>query len=234
MFPRPKTQSTSPRHTVSDDWMTVLPGDKNEIFDIVVGRWECSYAMMSVALDDSLSLRSRGELVCARQQVAVASDLLEKLAGSLTAFCATLQRRARTTPELPAVRPLNSKFFRGNTARSAASRNEIIHHVFFRGRSRFFHKLRILSEMMEEMEREFREAAGDIAKGMDTQPIASWLKLDDLHYDFNTCLRETEVVLKSFLRVLPSEQIPGLASDLDVVPASKPLRVKPRLSSATA
>ncbi len=188
--------------------------------------------MMSVALDDALSLRSRGELVCARQQVAVAADLLEALATSLTSFCATLQRRGRSISELPAVKPLNSTFFRGNPARSAASWNGIIHHVLFRDRARFFHKLRILSEMLQQLRQDFREAAGDISKGLDTQPIASWVKLDDLHYDFNTCLRETEVVLKSFLRALPSEQLPGLASDLDAAPAPKPPRL--RLSRATA
>jgi hypothetical protein len=188
--------------------------------------------MMSVALDDALSLRSRGELVCARQQVAVAADLLEALAASLTSFCTAVQCRARSISEIPAVKPLNSTFFRGNPARSAASWNGIIHHILFRGRSRFFHKLRILSEMLQHLEQDFREAAGDIAKGLDTQPIASWLKLDDLHYDFNTCLRETEVVLKSFLRALPSDQLPGLASDLDAFPAAKPPRL--RLSRATA
>jgi hypothetical protein len=190
--------------------------------------------MMSVALDDALSLRSRGELVCARQQVAVAADLLESLASSLTAFCGTVQRRGRLLSELPAVKPLNSTFFRGNTARGAASWNEIIHHVLFRGRSRFLHKLRILSEMLQALDREFREASGDIARGMDTQPIASWLKLDDLHYDFNTCLREIEVVLKSFLRAVPADQLPVLARELDAVPASKLRRLKPRLSNATA
>ena len=234
MFPRRKTLSTSAHRTVSDDWITVLPRDKGELFDVVVSRWECVYAMMSVALDDALSLRSRGELVCARQQVAVASDLLEALAASLTSFCTAIQQRGRTIADLPAVRPLNSRFFRGSKAQSAASWNEIIHHVLFRGRSRFFHKLRILSEMLTELEHEFRESAGDIAKGMDTQPIASWLTLDDLHYDFNTCLREIEVVLKSFLRALPSDQLPGLARDLDAVPSTKPMRVKPRLSGAPA
>ncbi|HVB85704.1 MAG TPA: hypothetical protein VNK23_03445 [Candidatus Dormibacteraeota bacterium] len=234
MFPRRKTLSTSARRTVSDDWITVLPRDKSELFDIVVSRWECAYAMMSVALDDALSLRSRGELVCARQQVAVSADLLQVLAASLATLCTTLQQRARSISDLPAVRPLNSQFFRGNKAQNAASWNGLIHHVLFRGRSRFFHKLRILSEMLADLDQEFREAAGDIAKGMDTQPIASWLTLDDLHYDFNTCLRETEVVLKSFLRALPSEQLPGLARDLDAVPSAKPLRAKPRLSGATA
>jgi hypothetical protein len=220
------------RRSVSDDWITALPREKSELFDTVVGRWECAYAMMSVALDDALSLRSRGELVCARQQVAVAADLLEALAASLTSFCTTLQRRGRSISEIPAVKPLNSTFFRGNPARSAASWNGIIHHILFRDRPRFFHKLRILSEMLQQLEQDFREAAGDIAKGLDTQPIASWLKLDDLHYDFNTCLREIEVVLKSFLRALPSEQLPGLASDLDAAPTPKPPRL--RLSRATA
>lgn len=233
MFPRRRAQSTSARQSVSDDWITVLPRDKSELFHTVVGRWECAYAMMSVALDDAFSLRSRGELVCARQQVAVAADLMEELSASLASFCGMLQRRARSVAEVPAVTPLNSTFFRGNTAQSAASWNEILHHILFRGRSRFCHKLRILSDMLKDLEFEFQEAAGDIAKGMDTQPIASWLKLDDLHYDFNTCLRETEVVLKSFLRALPAEQLPGLARDLGAAPAAA-LRGKPQLSSATA
>jgi hypothetical protein len=166
--------------------------------------------------------------------VAVAADLLESLAASLTSACSALQMRGRSIAEIPAVEPLRSNFFRGDTAQSAASWNGIIHHVLFRMRPRFFHKLRILSEMLQQLDREFREAAGDIAKGLDTQPIASWLTLDDLHYDFNTCLREAEVVLKSFLRALPTEQLPGLARDLDAAPSAKPLRIKPRLSSATA
>lgn len=231
-FPRRRTLAASVRRSVSEDWITALPREKSELFDAVVGRWECSYAMMSVALDDALSLRSRGELVCARQQVAVAADLLEALAAVLTSFCTTVQRHSRSISDLPAVKPLNSTFFRGNPARSAASWNGIIHHILFRDRARFFHKLRILSEMLLQLEQDFREAAGDIAKGLDTQPIASWLKLDDLHYDFNTCLREIEVVLKSFLRALPSEQLPGLAAELDAPVAAKPTRL--RLSRAPA
>lgn len=250
VFPRRKLLSTSvsgdpdgrrqpvgvgPRRTVSDDWITVLPRDKNELFGAVVGRWECSYAMMSVALDDALSLRSRGELVCARQQVAVAGDLLETVAASLISSCTALLHRGKSVPELPAVKPLNSFFFRGNAARSAAAWNEIVHHILlFRPRSRFLNKLRILAGILRDLDHEFREAASDIAKGLDTQPIASWPELDDLHYDFSTCLRETEVMLKSFLRALPSEQLSALARDLDVLPVAKPLRVKPRLSSATA
>jgi hypothetical protein len=219
---------------VSEDWITALPREKTEVFETVVRCWECTYAMMSVALDDALSLRARGELVCARQQVSMAADLLGRLAASLIAFCATLSARGRRIADLPVVEPLNTKFFRGNTAQSAASWNGILHHVLLRGRPRFFHKLRILSDTLEQLEREFQETAGDISKGLSIQPGDSWTKLDHLHYDFNTCLRETEVLLKSFLRSLPADQLPSLASELDAPPAPKRLRVKPRLSRASA
>lgn len=234
MFPRRKALVYSARQRVSDDWITVLPRDKSDLFETVVRRWECYYAMMSIALDDALSLRSRGELVCARQQTSVASDLLEQLAGSLISFCDTVSTRGRFIDEIPRVEPLRAKFFRGNIGQSAASWNGILHRVLFDGRSRFFHKLRILSGTLRELDREFREVAGDISKGLATQPADSWTRLDTLHYDFNTCLRETEVVLKSFLRALPSDQLAALASELDAPVHTKRLPVNPGFSGAPA
>jgi len=190
--------------------------------------------MMSVALDEALSLRSCGELVCARQQVSIAADLLDRLSPSLISLCDTLSVRGRRLGKTPAVEPMNAEFFRGNTAQSAASWNGILHHVLFSNRSRFLHKLRILSDTIENLSREFHEAAGDISKGLAVQPTDCWDRLDHLHYDFNTCLRETEVVLKSFLRSLPDDQLPAIASELDAPPAPKRLQVKPRLSDASA
>jgi hypothetical protein len=219
---------------VSEDWITALPREKTQVFEIVVHRWECAYAMMSVALDDALSLRARGELVCARQQVSVAADLLGRLAASLISFCTAIAARGRQIAHLPAVEPLNTKFFRGDTAQSAASWNGILHRVLFRDRPRFFHKLRILSSTLEQLDREFCDAAGDISKGLSVQPGHAWQTLDQIHYDFNTCLRETEVLLKSFLRTLPAEQLPALAAELDAPTTPERLRVKPRLSRAPA
>jgi hypothetical protein len=211
-----------------------LPREKNLVFQTVVQRWECTYAMMSVALDDALSLRARAELVCARQQVSVAAYLLDRLAHSLISFCETLSTRGRGARRLPTVAPLNGKFFRGNTGQSAASWNGILHHVLFGSRPRFFHKLRILSETIQHLEREFRDAAGDISAGLCVQPGDCWKTLDGLHYDFSTCLRETEVLLKSFLKTVPLDQLPGISADLDVPAELQPFGMKPRLSSASA
>lgn len=233
MFSR-RTPWQSTHGKVCNDWLSVLPRDKAKTFDTVVRQWECTYAMLSISLDDALSLRGRGELVCARQQVSIAAELLERLSQSLTSLCSTLSIYGRRLRLLPVVEPLNSNFFRGNMAQSAASWNGILHHVLFGNRSRFFHKLRILSGTVEHLEREFREAAGDISKGLSIQPSDCWKRLDSLHYDFSTCLRETEVVLKCFLRILPAEQLPALCNELDAPVEPRRLRVKPRLSRAPA
>jgi hypothetical protein len=225
---------SSGRRSVTDDWLAILPREKNHVFDTVVRRWERTYAMMSIALDDALSLRARGELVCARQQVSTAADLLERLSPQLISFCDVVSIRGRQLPKVPHVEPLNSAFFRGETGRSAAAWNEIYHRIYFSGRLRFFRKVRYLTSTIAGLAIEFQEIAGDIAKGLSTDPVDCWKKLESLHYDLNTCLRETEVMLKAYLCVLPAEQLAGLATELDALPVPKPVVLKPSLSRASA
>jgi hypothetical protein len=99
---------------VLDDWVAVLPREKGQLYQVVVRRWECAYAMMSVALDEALSLRASGELVCARQQVSIASGLLGRLAPSLISLCDTLSVRGQHVAKFPAVEP---SFFAATRAR---------------------------------------------------------------------------------------------------------------------
>jgi hypothetical protein len=51
-------------------------------------------------------------------------------------------------------------------------------------------------------------------------------------------LCESEIILKSFLRALPSEQLEAFASELDSVPGEdrvrRRLRERPQMSRATA
>lgn len=230
VFSRRTSGTSSTRRSVSSSWISSLPRDKNRVFDSVVARWESSYAMMSIALQDALTFRSCGQLVCARQQVGVASELWSCVSRLLVFACETLSASGRHVSDIPHVEPLKTEFFRGDTAQSAASWNGILHHVLFAERSRFFHKLRILSGTLERLETEFSETAADIADGLTTDPNRTWCKLDSLHYDFNTCLRETEIVFKSLLHALPSEHLPALAAELEKMPVAKPkpVRVRPR------
>jgi hypothetical protein len=193
--------------------------------------------MTSVSLDDAFSLRARGELVRARQQVSMSAELLARLAAALTLACGVLSDRGRHISNVPNVAPLNTENFRGETAQTAASWNEFLHRVLFASRSRYFQKLRILSETLQNLTREYTEAADDIAAGISIQPGDSWDKLECLHYDFTTCLREAEILVKSFLRALPGEQVTAFASELDAlpVPERRPtIAARTRISRASA
>jgi hypothetical protein len=226
VFSKGKKSASSSRRTVSEDWIAWLPREKAHLFEAIVRRWESSYAMMSVSLDDAFSLRARGELICARRQVAMSADLMIPLGELLIGACGVLSNRGRSLSNLPAVEPLNTDFFRGETAQTAASWNEFLHKVLFAERSRFFQKLRILSETLENLVLEYDVAAQAVAAGISVQPVRSWDALECLHYDFNTCLRETEVVLKSFLRAMPGEEVPALATELETRRSAKHLRAK--------
>ncbi|MGH9756351.1 MAG: hypothetical protein ACRD4M_01325 [Candidatus Acidiferrales bacterium] len=209
---------------MSDDWVAPLPREKSHLFDARVRHWETGYAMMSVALDDSLSLRMRGELICARRHVSISSDLLLRLSSDLESACIALGECGRSLANLPSVEPLQSGFFRGDIAQSAASWNNILHHVLMGERQRFFHKIRILSATVDQLTMDFCATAAEIVGGASTDPDAAWKSLDSLHYDFNTCLRETEVMLKCFLRALPSEQLAAFSKQLEATPPRKRLR----------
>lgn len=185
---------------------------------------------MSIALDETLSLRSRGELVCAREQVSVAAALLGHLSKWLVSWCVTLVGCGKHMSNLPTVEPLKADFFRGDTGQSAASWNSHLHHVLFAKRSRFFHRPRILCDTLERLDREFNEVADEICSATSTKPTASWRLLDCRHYDFNTCMREAEGLLKSFLRALPAEQLAAFAVELHARPAERQTQVRQPLS----
>jgi hypothetical protein len=234
LFLKKKRGQASLRRSVTQDWIAALPRDKSQLFDSIVRHWESGYAMMSIALDDAFCLRTRGNLVNARMQVVVAADLLSRLATNLTSACEVVSERARHFPSLPAVEPLKTEFFRGETAQSAASWNGLLHHVLFGDRSRFFQKLRILRDTVERLADEFRQSSTDLLEGASIDPGILWDALDSLHYDFNTCLRESEVVLKGFLHAIPESQLAAFAEAISNPPPPKRLRVRASPSRASA
>jgi hypothetical protein len=180
--------------------------------------------MASICLNEALSLRSRGELSGARQQVVLCDELLARIAVMLIEGCGAISNRGCGISPLPQVMPLNTEYFKGQTAQSAASWNEFLFHLLFADRARFFQKLRILVEILESVVDEFHEEALELSEALSIHPNESWKTLESYHYDFNTCLREAEILLKSFLRALPGEQVSAFAEDLDVMPS--PEKVK--------
>src|SRR5256885_790369 len=79
--------------------------------------------------------------------------------------------------------------------------------ILFSQRSQFLHKINTLQEMVDNLARDFQVAAEDLGCGVSGHPDTDWESVDCSHYDLNTCLRETIVLLKSFLVILPDDQL---------------------------
>jgi hypothetical protein len=221
------------RRSASHDWRVALPREKNQVFENIVRGWEISFAMMGISLDEALARRARGELVCAQQQIAITSELLLPFTGALINACRILADRGKHLAEPPIVRPLNTVFFRGDTAQSAASWNSLLHNVLLGHRSRFLQKLRILSTTIDSLGREFGHAAAEISEGATVDPGGEWKRLDSLHYDLNTCLREAEVILKSFLHSVPEDQLSAFDSQMKL-PVPRKARPRQRMARISA
>jgi hypothetical protein len=225
-FSRKQGKGSVAARTVADDWIASLPRDKREVFEAVIHDWESYHGMLSVALDDAITQRGAGKLVSARQQVTVSADLLALLTAKLVHSCQSADKRSRSIQSVPAVNPLHSEFFRGDTGRSAATRSAILHQVLFPERQRFHQKVKILGETTQRIAEEFIAAAEDIAHAVSASPLGAWEELESLHDDFTTCLRECEVLLKTFLRAVPVAQLSAFQAQLAEAPALRHTRKK--------
>ena len=200
--------------SVREDWLAWLPAEKNRLFDGTVNQLEVSYWMLSVTLNEALTLRGQDQLAHAQVQAGVSADLFDRLAAGLLAALGALEDHGRHFGTLPNVAALHPEFFRGETAQYIARKSSLLQRVLFASRSKFFHKLRALADIVEELQQQFRDVAEEIADWVAARPGASWETLDVLHYDLNTCLREVTVMLKSFLCALPNEEVPHFQKKL--------------------
>jgi len=222
------------RRSVRDDWIGAIPPEKRQTFDSTIQRWNTSYVMGSIALDEAFALRNRGDILHAQQQAEISNELLLRLSADLVRSSEIIQDGARHVVDLPLVEPLKSSNFRSASAHRAASWNTLFHQVLFGARSRFFHKLRALGNTVSELAIEFDRTTARIAAGSAHNSIAAWPTLEMLHDDLNTCLCESEIVLKSFLRAIPAELTAALRERLEA-PIEMPRRlVRPRLLKVSA
>lgn len=193
--------------SVGEHWIAWLPEEKRCVFDAVAGELKTSYNMLSVALDEALSLRTVGALAQARQEALMSAELFDRLDTNLLGVLRALRDQAHKMASLPAVLPLSPENFRNEIGRRAAMTNGMYSLVLFSNRSRFLYKVDALEEVSQKLAREFRMSAQKLTEGSSAAPAIDWDILDTLHYDINTCLRDSIVVLKSFLLLLPEDHL---------------------------
>lgn len=193
--------------SVKDDWRAWLPQEKSQVFHKQVHQLESSYAMFSVSLDEAIELRQLGHTGKSLQAVGITSGLCKLLTHTLAGLLRALSEHAKHYGTIPNAAPLDPANFQGPRVQRSARMNNLLNHVLLSQRLQFLHKLSTLEEMVEELGKEFRHAADDLAEGISLHPMKMWAEVDAHHYDLNTCLREAIVVFKSFLIVLPESQL---------------------------
>jgi len=177
------------------------------VFSALVQHLESTYTMLSVSLNEAIELREEGRLAKSFQALGVTPALCARLAQPLGALLHGLGEHAKHYGTMANAAPLDPCNFQGSREQRTARMSDLLSRVLLTQRSQFLHKIAILEEMVEDLDKDFRATAEEIASGASVQPAAHWHRVDSAHYDLNTCLRESIVLLKSFLRALPVDQL---------------------------
>lgn len=193
--------------SVREDWFAWLPNEMDRLFDATRGELESSNVILSIALDEALALCERKEFERAQECSVVFADLFDRLAIRLSLVIRTIKEHGSHFGTLPNVAPLAASNFRGTTAQKIATMSGLLAKVVFSGRTRFFHKLNSIDEIVEELQKETRCIVNKVAEGSSMFPDRAWRDLEVRGYDLNTCMGETTVVLKSFFCALPPEEL---------------------------
>lgn len=205
---RVRPHSLSSRYSsVQEDWSRWLPQAKAEAFDSCTRQLEISYRMFSIALNEALELRRTGNSGQSCRAVFVIPPLCARLARPVEGVLHTLGDHAKHFGIIPNTTPLDAANFRGTREQRTARINDLLSHLLLTQRSQFLHKIDTLEEMVLSIRKDFSEIACDLGSGASAEPSADWRALDDAHFDLNTCLREAIVLLKSFIVVLPDDQV---------------------------
>jgi hypothetical protein len=218
------SRSPLPRGTsVQQDWRAWLPEEKAVVFHKQELRLEALYNMFSVSLDEAIGLKHRGFLAKSLQALGMTSELCGLLTCPLAGMLRALREHAKHYGTIPNVAPLDPANYQRHKGQRSARMSVLLNRVLLSHRLQFLHKVNTLEEMVEDLCKDFRTAIGDLTEDVSVRPERLWEEVEAEHYDLNTCLREAIVLFKSFLVVLPVDQLGAFqetVSEQSQVPAS--------------
>jgi hypothetical protein len=192
---------------VRDDWRAWLPEPKSRLNDQFSQELETLYCIFSVSLDEALELRRAGSLARAYDAALVSRGVCARFSQSLEMLLTCLHRHAKHFGLVPNAAPLDAENFRGSRSQRTAKIAGFLSRILLSQRSQFIHKATTLRDLVTDLNGEFCKTADELISGVYLENAPFWETLERSHFDLNTCLREAIVLLKSFLVVMPEEQI---------------------------
>jgi hypothetical protein len=194
--------------SVQADWIGSLPELKMRTFKRYAGELEASYLMVSIPLDQAIGLRKEGLREESLRHILIIPGLVAHSMKHLDGVLHAMHQHTKKHGVKPSVAPLNPTNFLGRDGSKGARRSQLLSMVLFSRRAQFLEKIRRLREMVTHIGNDFRCGAEDlISTGAPAEPAVLWEAVDMGHYDLNTCLRETVVLLKCFIRAIPDPEL---------------------------
>jgi hypothetical protein len=200
--------------SVSQDWRLPLRGDKSDTYLKFIHHLETAYAMFSVSLDEAFGMRRSGRNSKAYQLLSVAPALCQRLVLPLHSLLRSMLEHAKHFGTTPNLAPLAAENFQNSKSQRVARFNDLFSQILLTRKSQFLHKISALADLVDELDGSFSSAVEGLADGQSLHPEREWETLDAVHYDLNTCLRETVVLFKSFLHALPEAQLTNFEATL--------------------
>jgi hypothetical protein len=219
-YPVHRRPASMPNRSVSADWRVPLDGDKSCAYLECIHSLETRYSMFSVTLDEAFELRRRGRHSKAYQVLSLTPALSERLAGPLQSLLQAMLKHAKHFGTTPSLAPLNAQNFQNPRSQRVALFNDLFNNVLLTGQSQFLHKIRALTDLVEELHSSFHSIVVNLISGNSAESGRDWELLNAVHYDLNSCLRESIVLLKSFFHALPDAQLSGFQASLE--PLARP------------
>lgn len=193
--------------SVQQDWRALLPEAKSSFFLTHSRELENAYLMLSIELNEAMGLKKSRQTAKAWQALEMTPQLCSLLVLRLDSVLHSMCRQARHFGIVPNLSPLEPSNFRTERAQRSARLSSLLAHVLLSERSQFIQKVSTLEDIVDDIEDCFSAAIQQFEPAGSADVL--WSRLDACHFDLNTCLRETLVLFKSFLIVLPEEQLDG-------------------------
>jgi hypothetical protein len=191
--------------------------------------------MFSVSLNECINLSASEDGLNIFQNLTVVEELCGRFAVQLNAVLHAMAQHGRHFGIIPNIEPLDIANFQSLSSQRAVWNSNLLARVLLSERSQFLNKLSTLEEVVDDLCDDFIAAVAFLrSKLFETAQCSSadvpslWKCLDLTQYDLTTCLRETDVVLKSFLCVLPEDQVGGFDFTVRGLARSR----RPRVSSS--
>jgi hypothetical protein len=202
------TPRLGPGATVQADWLGWLPEAKMRAFRVYAEEFEARYLMLSVSLNEAIALRNHGAQSKSYQVVLITPPLCERLTGSLEGMLWSLGEHVTRYGVIPSVEPLDAANFHRQRGQRSARKSSLLSTVLLSKRAQYLNKVGTLREMVGYMSADFCHAAEQLLCTRGTsKPAILWAAMDEGQFDLNSCLRESMILLKCFLRVLPNHQL---------------------------